>query len=95
MVSLVDGSKATTPPLLADGVAASCRHPRNAGSAGNPTLSAGKNDRRDYRKYRKFPKRVRKAIPTLRQMCPRRSRFARDDGVDGPHPASVCHTGSG
>src|SRR5271156_772281 len=22
-------------------------------------------------------------------------RYARDDGVDGPHPASVCHTGSG
>jgi len=31
-------------PLLADGVTASCRRLRNAGSASGPTLSAGKND---------------------------------------------------
>ena len=67
MVSLVDGSKATTPRSWRTGLA-SCRRLRNAGSASNPTLSTGQNDCRKYRKYRKFPKRVRNVIPTVWQM---------------------------
>src|SRR5713226_2937723 len=45
MVSLVDESKATTPRSWRTAVT-SCRRPRNASSASNPTLSTGQNDYR-------------------------------------------------
>src|SRR5258708_7196843 len=50
MVSLVDGSKATTP---CSGRTGWRRALQSAGSSSNPTLSA-ENDRRECRKYRKF-----------------------------------------
>jgi hypothetical protein len=52
MVSLVDGSKPTTPRSWRMGVA-SCRRPRKASSVSNPTLST-QNDRRKGRKGRKL-----------------------------------------